>query len=107
MDSIDDNLGPDIDPKLATVLLNIWGKSKFSKQQKKEFKKIKVPGNAKFLTTPLLNPEIYNIQQFRLSCPFNTSDKAKKIDYLFSVERRKNVRIYLFYGKCAAYCFFI
>ena len=61
MDSIDDDLGPDIDPKLATVLLNIWGKSKFSERQKKDFKKIKVPGNAKFLTTPLLNPEIYNI----------------------------------------------
>ena len=61
MDSIDDDLGPDIDPKLATVLLNIWGKSKFSERQKKELKKIKVPGNAKFLTTPLLNPEIYNI----------------------------------------------
>ena len=32
------------------------------------------------------------------------SSKAKKIDYLFSVEL-KNVRIYLFYWKYAAYCF--
>ena len=59
VESIDEDLGPNIESQLAEVMKTIWGKSKLSDKHKKLFKKI--PSNCKFMTTPLLNPEIYNL----------------------------------------------
>ena len=61
VESIDEDLGPNIESQLAEVMKTIWGKAKLSDKHKKLFKKIKVPSNCKFMTTPLLNPEIYNL----------------------------------------------
>ena len=61
LDSIEVNLGPKMEEDLAGVMSQIWGKSTYTDKQKKEFEKILIPKNAKFLITPLLNPELKNI----------------------------------------------
>ena len=43
LNSIEENLGPNIDQKLASVMQNIWGKSTITDKMKKHFKKIKIP----------------------------------------------------------------
>ena len=58
MDSTEVNLGPEMEEELAGVMFQIWGQAKYTYQQKKEFEKIFIPKNAKFLITPLLDLEI-------------------------------------------------
>ena len=57
LDSIEVNLGPKMEKDLTGVISQIWAKSTYTDKQKKEFEKILIPKNAKFLITPLLNPE--------------------------------------------------
>ena len=61
LESVEAAFGPPMDEKLASVMQKIWGQAKITDTWKKTFKEILIPKNAKFMQTPIFNPEIENV----------------------------------------------
>ena len=81
----DEKKGPNIEPKLAEILQDIWNKPMAEDKLKNKLEKYKVPQNCNFLKTKRCNPEIWSI---KLSEQQRSNDlKIQKIQNKYSSKK--------------------